>query len=115
MTDSILDSIKEMIGPGNYDMFETDLIIHINSAIGVATQVGIGPQDGFTITGSSETWSDFITNDEKKTLEFVKTFVYLKCRLYFDPPQSGVATDAMEKMADELLWRMEVAAHKYGT
>lgn len=113
MENSILTTIKEMVGPGNYDMFELDLIIHINSALGILIQAGVGPQDGFSITGATETWDDFIVNDEKRLLEFAKTYVYLQCRLYFDPPQSASAAEAMKSLANELLWRAEVAAHKY--
>lgn len=107
MEESILLSIKKMIGPSiEYPAFETDLIIHINSALMVLHQLGIGPAEGFYITGEDESWSDLI--GDVKYLEAVKTYVYLKVRMAFDPPTTGATTDAFKEMIKEYEWRLNV-------
>lgn len=108
MEDSILNSIKALLGPNeDYDVFDSDIIVFINGAISTLTQLGIGPSTGFMITGPDEEWSDLIGDAEN--LEFVKTFIYLKVRLVFDPPSNSFLVSAMEKMLDELTWRLNVA------
>ena len=42
--DSILTSIKKLLGiTEEYDHFDQDLILHINSVFGILTQLGVGP------------------------------------------------------------------------
>lgn len=107
MEDSILLTIKKLIGPSlDYSVFDTDLIVHINSALMVLNQLGIGPENGFVVTGESETWGDFLGDTNK--LEGVKTYVYLKVRMVFDPPTTGALTDAYKEMIKELEWRLNV-------
>ena len=107
--DSILTSIKKMLGiTADYDAFDNDLIMHINSVIMVLTQIGVGPSDGFTITGKDETWADFIGEDSR--LEAVKSYMYLKVRLLFDPPLSSAVMESMNRMISEYEWRLNVAA-----
>ena len=108
MNSSILEDIKSLVGPDTYEDFEIDLIIHINTALGILNQVGVGPAEGFAITGSAETWDDFVTNPV--IVQEVKSYVYLKVRLLFDPPQSAAAIDSMKALSDELIWRIQVKA-----
>lgn len=106
---SILNTIKHMIGPSEtYDYFDTDLIVHINSALATLTQLGVGPSTGFAITGDTETWSDFLGNDLR--LGAVKSFVYLQCRLAFDPPQNSSILSSIKEQIAELTWRINVTA-----
>ena len=103
---SILTSIKKLFGPGEDDTtFDIDIIIHINTALFNLNQIGVGPSDGFFITDKSQTWSDFIGTN-RKDIEAVKTYVYLKVKLVFDPPQSGVLVDAIKQQISELEWRL---------
>lgn len=103
--DSIFSSVKKLLIGNSEDMeFDMDIRIHINSALGVLTQLGVGPKEGFFITGPSETWTDFAGND--KRLEMIKTFVYLKTKLIFDPPTSSILMQALEKQAAEYEWRI---------
>jgi len=103
--DSILTVIKKMLGPGEDDThFDTDIIININTAIATLTQVGIGPKAGFVITGKNEKWSDLL--GDRIDLELVKTFIYLKVRLIFDPPTNAFLVDAIERQISEMLWRI---------
>lgn len=105
--DSILLSIKKLLGiDALCDHFDTDVIMHINSALSNLTQLGVGPPDGFMVTSNTETW-DSLLMDSKK-LEFVKTYVYLKVKLIFDPPSSSSVIDAIDRQIKELEWRIEV-------
>ena len=106
--ESILTSIKKLLGPEeSYDHFDTDIIIHINSALMVLNQLGVGPVEGFSISNKEAVWTDFVP---EKNVEAVKTYVYLKVRLIFDPPQSSFLVAAIEKQITELEWRLNVKA-----
>lgn len=106
-TTSILLSIKKLLGiPSEADAFDSDIIMHINTVLANLVQMGVGPSDGFTIEGESANWSDFV-GDTKK-IEQIKSYVYLKVRMLFDPPQSSVLMDSMNKQASELEWRMYI-------
>lgn len=106
--DSILISIKKMLGiTEEYEHFDADLIMHINSILAVLTQVGVGPTEGFRISDDSEEWDDFLP--AMKGLDFVKSFIHIRVKLLFDPPQSASLLEAMKSQADELLWRIQVA------
>ena len=109
MKESILNSIKHMLGvPSDYYNFDTDIIIHINSVFAVLHQVSeLLPAD-FRITGPNETWSDYIGN--AAVAEFVRTFVYLRVRMLFDPP-TGAVLDALKDQIRELEWRLSIAGN----
>ena len=105
--DSILTSIKKLLGiEASYEHFDSDLIMHINSVFMILTQLGVGPSEGFTIEDSSATWDDYISDPTK--LQSVKSYVYLKVKLLFDPPLSGIVVEAMNRMISELEWRLNV-------
>lgn len=109
--DSILTSIKKLLGiTEEYEHFDQDIIMHINSVFMILTQMGVGPEEGFTISDSTTTWSEF-TNDNKK-IEAVKSYVYLKVRLLFDPPASSSVMEAMNRSISEFEWRLNIAADK---
>ena len=111
--DSILQSIKKLLGiAAEYDAFDTDIMIHINSVFSILTQLGVGPKEGFYITGASEVWTDFMLANAR--LEMVRTYVYLKVRLLFDPPTSSAAIDSANRLISELEWRLNVAAETIG-
>lgn len=102
---SILTSIKKLLGvPEEYDVFDTDIIIHINSAFSTLNQLGVGPPEGFFIEDATEQWGMFLGDDQQ--INSVKTYVYLKVRLLFDPPTTSFAIDAMKKSAEEYEWRL---------
>ena len=107
--ESILTSVKKMLGiPEDYEHFDADIIMHINSVFMILTQLGVGPAEGFTIMDEDAIWSDFI--QDKKTIESVKSYMYLKVRLLFDPPLSSAVIDSMNRLISELEWRLNVAA-----
>ena len=109
MDESILTSIKKLLGiPEDYEHFDQDIIIHINSVFMMLNQLGVGPTEEFTITDKTAVWSDFISDNKK--FESVKTYVYMKVRLLFDPPLSSAVMDCINKVINELEWRLNVAA-----
>lgn len=107
--ESILTSIKKLLGISeDYTQFDSDLIMHINSVFLNLTQLGIGPASGFTIEDESTEWTDFVNNDAQ--LQAVKSYMYLKVKLLFDPPLSSAAIESTNRMIAELEWRLNVAA-----
>lgn len=106
--DSILTTIKHLLGiDEEYEYFDTDITVGINSAISSLTQMGIGPEEGFLITGKNDTWSSFIGADNPK-LEMVKTYIYIKTKLVFDPPLSSSVIEALNRSLDEYTWRLSI-------
>lgn len=106
---SILETIKKLIGiDKDYGVFDIDLIVAINSSFMILNQLGVGPDKPFTIAGSEETWSDFFGDEEIFSL--AKSYIYLRTRLLFDPPSSGVLHEAVERQISEFEWRMHVQA-----
>ena len=107
--DSILTSIKKLLGiTEEYTHFDNDLIMHINSVFMVLAQLGVGPSEGYSISGSTETWKDFLEDDLKK-VQAVRSYVALKVRLMFDPPTSSAVMEAMNNQIREFEWRLNVA------
>jgi hypothetical protein len=107
MENSILTSIKKLLGiDETYTHFDSDVTIHINSAFMNLNQLGVGPSTGFRISDKEALWEDFI--DERTDLEGVKTYIYLKTRLIFDPPQTGFLVEAIKDQIKELEWRLNV-------
>ena len=105
--ESILETVKKLLGVDMLcDHFNTDIIVQINSALMKLTQLGIGPAEGFMVTSDAETWADFL--GDSINMEAVKTYVYQRVRLYFDPPQSHFLASAMETPMGELEWRLHV-------
>lgn len=107
MEDSILISIKQLLGPGaEHEHFDPEITMHINSVFTVLTQLGIGPTEGFFITDKNAVWTDFISDMDK--LHAVKTYICLKVKLVFDPPSSAVIAE-MKEQIKELEWRLSAA------
>jgi hypothetical protein len=114
MEQSILNSTKKILGlAANYDAFDLDVITHINTALSTLTQLGIGPSEGFMIEDDQPVWGDFVRTDQDHQLNSVKTYVYLRVRLLFDPPTTSYLIDAFEKQLVELEWRLNT--HREGT
>lgn len=105
--DKILSSIKQLLGISEeLTAFDTEIIIGINNALMSLNQLGIGPDSGFRIADDTETWSQLLGS--AINLEAVKTYIYLKTKLVFDPPQTAHLIDAITKQITELEWRLEV-------
>lgn len=105
---SILTSTKKMLGiTEEYEHFDPDIITHINSVFSILTQLGVGDPYGFMITGKEEVWTDFLISRDPR-LNMVKTYMYQKVRMMFDPPQAGALKEALQKSIDELEWRLNI-------
>ena len=108
METSILTSIKKMLGIAeDYTEFDEDIITHINSVFLNLTQLGVGPEEGFMVEDDTAVWEDFIDNSIQ--LQAVKTYMYLKVKLLFDPPLSSSVTESFTRMIAELEWRLNAA------
>lgn len=113
MDDSILKSIRKLVGAGDSEgPFDTDLIIYINSVLMILNQIGVG-KDGYSISGEDETWNDFL--DGRTDLAGVKTYVSSRVRLLFDPPQNASVTQAINETIQELEWRLYAANNPENT
>lgn len=107
MTDSILTSVKKVLGiDDEYTAFDVDILMHINSTFSTLNQLGLGPEGGFMIEDKLATWDAFLGDDLR--LNSVKTYVYLKARLVFDPPSTSYLINSLEAQARELEWRLNV-------
>lgn len=105
---SIFRSIKQLLGPDvDYDVYDHDILLFINGVFSTLTQLGVGPKEGFRITGEEETWDQFL--GDSKDLEFIKDYMYMKVRLIFDPPSSSATMSAFQEHCKELEWRINVA------
>lgn len=107
--ESILDSTKKYLGVEMYDTaFDTDIIFAINTVLGILNQEGIGPEMPLVISDETTTWQELL--GDRIELEAVKSFVFMKTKMLFDPPQSSVLSDTMERQIKEIEVRMYIAA-----
>lgn len=107
MENSILTTIKKMIGLfEDNEEFDMDIIVLINSAINVLTQLGVGPSSGFAVTSKDQTWSMFVGDDPR--LEMVKTYIYLKVETVFNKSLSSSLLQSYKELAKEYEWRLNV-------
>lgn len=112
-TNSILDSVKKVLGiDAAYTPFDTDIIMHINSAFSTLNQLGVGPINGFMIDDNAATWSELIATDMR--LNNVKTYVFLRVKVLFDPPSTSFGLEAIQKQILELEWRLNVTVETLG-
>lgn len=105
MLQSILDSTKKTLGiDPSYTVFDEDILMHINSVFGTLKQLGLGPEAGFAIEDNTSTWDEFIGTDNR--FNDVKSYVYLRVRLLFDPPGTSFHIAAIKEQIQELEWRL---------
>lgn len=110
--ESILTSIKKLLGPEEtYDHFDPDIILHINSVFSDLALIGVGPSEGFSIEDKSSTWNEFLGEfPQPDLLNNVKTYMYLKVKLVFDPPSNSSVLKSYEEMIKKLEWKLNVIA-----
>lgn len=107
MEESILTSTKKILGLDEaYEVFDLDIITHINAAFSILNQLGVGPINGFYIEDKDEEWSSYEVPANQ--LQLIKTYVFLKVRMFFDPPGTSFMIDAMNKQIQEAEWRLNV-------
>lgn len=109
--ESILTSIKKLLGiTEDYEHFDADIIMHINSVFMILNQLGVGPEKGFSISDETATWNDYLP--DATNLEAVKSYIHLKVKLLFDPPLSSSVMESMQHIISELEWRLNVQAEQ---
>ena len=107
MEGSILDDVKKILGlSSDYNAFDLDIITHINSVFSTLQQLGIGPEQGFSISDKNNNWDEFVTNDNGYNA--IKTYIYLRVRLLFDPPATSFHLESLNQQVKELEWRLNV-------
>ena len=105
--ESILTSIKKLLGiEEDYEQFDPDIIMHINTVFALLKRMGVGPSKGFSIQDSESTWQDYMGEDPDAILESVKTYIYLKVKIIFDPPTSSAVMEAIKENIKELEWSL---------
>ena len=106
---SILNSIKKKLGIEPDDKnFDTELIMHINSAFGICFQLGVGPKKSpYRITDDSNTWDEFMQGNQ---IETIKDYIFAKVKIIFDPPTSSFVLESYKELAREFEWRCNVDA-----
>lgn len=88
-----------------YTHFDPEIIVNINTVLMSLYQLGVGETSYFLVDGT-ETWEDFL--GDFTNLEGIKTYIYMKVRLLFDPPANSFVLDAMERQIAELEFRINV-------
>ncbi len=107
--DSILVTVKKLLNIDAEDYaFDTDIVLLINGEFMTLKQLGIGPENGFSIKDYREKWSDF--SDDPDLIDTLKIYVASRVRMLFDPPASSIVADALNSRINELQWRLNVQA-----
>lgn len=107
MEESILRTIKPMVNvEPDYDAYDIQIITHINRALATLTQLGVGPKEGFRITGDAEKWDDFVQG--RTDLESVKEYIHIRVWIVFDPPANATVMQALKEDAAELEFRLNI-------
>lgn len=108
MDDSILDSVKNALGiVTEYRHFDSQILMHVNSVFTILQQLGVGPDEGFSISDETSVWSDFL--EDPSSLNLVQSYMYLRVRMLFDPPTNSFLMESMKQQVQEYEWRLNVA------
>jgi hypothetical protein len=110
--ESILSSMKKLLGiVPEYEAFDDQILLYINTAFSVLHQLGVGPEEGFEIADKSTTWEKIVSAPR---LNMIQTYVGMKVKLMFDPPASSFALDALNKQIADYEWRITSEVACYG-
>ena len=108
MDDSILDNLKRDLGVVvDDDVFDGEIIMAANTAFMTLHQLGVGPSDVFILTDNTQIWNDFTTDVDR--LPMIKSYVFIRTRLLFDPPSNSQLASALEDQRKEYEWRLNSA------
>ncbi|ASR84011.1 hypothetical protein SEA_TEACUP_5 [Arthrobacter phage Teacup] len=109
-TDSILDTTKKLLGfESDYTAFDLDIITHINTVFTTLQSLGVGPEEGFMITDKEAVWDEFTGLE---MMNSVKSYMFMRVRLMFDPPTTSFHLESLNKMAQEIEWRLSAQAEE---
>ena len=113
MITSILTSTKKTLGIAEeYTAFDEDLIMHINTVFSTLNQLGVGPAEGFAISDKTTEWDEFLVGDLR--LNNIKSYMYMRVRLMFDPPSTSYLITSMQNQVDQLEWRINTQWEREG-
>lgn len=105
MSDSVLSSTKQMLGISPEDTsFDVNVIMSINAALTILMDLGLTEVEDQIVTSDKMTWDELLGG--RTDIEYVKTYIYQKVKMIFDPPTSTAAIDAMQRSISELEWRI---------
>ena len=107
--DSILMSVKKLLGmdPEEFDQYDVDITLHINTVIETLNQIGVDMPDGFSVTDKTVLWSDYLNRAKYSQIkDSIKSYIYMKVRLVFDPPTNTSLINAINESVKELEWRI---------
>ena len=105
MSDSVLSSTKQMLGISPEDTsFDVNVVMSINTALTILMDLGLTEVEDQIVTSDKMTWDELLGG--RTDIEYVKTYIYQKVKLIFDPPTSTAAIDAMQRSISELEWRI---------
>lgn len=106
---SILDDVKLALGLLPEDTsFDPTIIMHINSVFSMLhSATGVGGPAGFAIAGRDETW-DMLFEDTR--LNSIKSYVFVRVKVLFDPHIIGAVLSAHERQFQEMEFRIMAEA-----
>jgi hypothetical protein len=105
METSILKSVKKVVGISATDTsFDEDILMHTNTALATLNQLGVGPEGGISVYDDSATWASVFGTDQRYSA--VKSYVYAKVKLLFDPPTTSFLLEALQENVREMEWRL---------
>lgn len=109
MHESVLATVKKGLGVPEWDDgFDSELLVHINTALMILAQLGVGPSGGVYISGPEDLWTSVIEGSFE--FEMVKSYVILRVKLLFDPPSSSFVLESIKNQLAEFEWRLNVQA-----
>jgi hypothetical protein len=113
MITSILTSTKKLLGISEeYTAFDEDILMHINTVFSTLNQLGVGPAEGFAVNDASANWDDFLVGDLR--LNNIKSYMYMRVRLMFDPPGTSYLITSMQNQVEQLEWRINTQWEREG-
>lgn len=108
--ESILNTVKTMLGsPEDYEAFDTDIIVHINSAFERLCELGVGPETPFSIEDDTSSWDSFMTSVPWQVIRYIVLYV----KKVFDPTANATIKQAYEEELNKLEWLMN-SVHEVG-
>ena len=114
MDQSILDSVRKIIGNGELDdFFNSDLCMAINTVLMQAHDMGLVCDD-FSIVDNTKTWRDILLKEDQINLHALISWTALRTRLLFDPPTSSTLLNSIKEEAQRLEWYIYVTENYVG-
>jgi FMN phosphatase YigB (HAD superfamily) len=106
MEDNILKSTKKILRvPPDYEAYDHDILVGINSAFASLNQLGVTPSN-LSIVDDGGSWDALALSASMMNL--VQAYVYLKARKFFDPPATSFHIQAINEQITEHEFRISV-------